>query len=204
MPDTVLDGIQVARVVHKVEVQEEPIIGQHILEFADDMTATEISDYVEALDIQVVETLTELNRVVVVSDVRTIERIQAEAIVSTEPDYYASALLTLPPSDPYYPQQWNLPMIGAPALWDALSETPTSVRVAVIDSGVCFDHPDMPALYADFQYDYVENDAIPQDEYGHGCGVTGVIASQNNTIGTMGIAPFVEIMPLRVLNENVL
>ena len=46
MPDTVLDGIQVARVVHKVEVQEEPIIGQHILEFADDMTATEISDYV--------------------------------------------------------------------------------------------------------------------------------------------------------------
>jgi thermitase len=202
MPDTVLDGIQVARVVHKVEVQEEPIIGQHILEFADDMTATEISDYVEALDIQVVETLTELNRVVVVSDVRTIERIQAEAIVSTEPDYYASALLTLPPSDPYYPQQWNLPMIGAPALWDALSETPTSVRVAVIDSGVCFDHPDMPALYADFQYDYVENDAIPQDEYGHGCGVTGVIASQNNTIGTMGIAPFVEIMPLRVLNEN--
>lgn len=201
-PDNVVDVIQIEPIVQKAEIPNEPIVGQHILEFSEDMTAEDMSAYVELLDIQVVETLTELNRVVIISDTETIERIEAERIITTEPDYYASALLTLPSSNPYYPQQWNLPIIGAPAMWDSLPDVPHAVRVAVIDSGVCSDHPDMPTIYADFQFDYVENDTIPQDEYGHGCGVIGVIASQNNTIGTMGIAPFVEIMPLRVLDEN--
>ena len=183
-------------------VNNEPIAGQHILEFAEDMTATDITTYLESLDVQVIETITELNRVVVLSNSEVIQRIEAEQVITSEPDYYASALLTLPPADPYYAQQWNLPMVGAPAFWDALPQTPDAIRIAVIDSGVCFDHPDMPASYAEYQYDYVEDDTLPQDEYGHGCSVTGVIASQNNTMGTMGIVPFAEIMPLRVLDEH--
>jgi thermitase len=202
LTDTPIVVPSIVPIEETVELDNKPIAGQHILEFADDMTADDISAYIETLDVKVLETLTELNRVVVLSESETIEYIQSEQIITTEPDYYASALLNLPPLDPYYPQQWNLAEIGAPVLWSALPSISNAVRIAVIDSGVCFDHPDMPTIYADFQYDYVENDNIPQDDYGHGCSVTGVIASQNNDIGIMGIAPFAEIMPLRVLNEN--
>ena len=34
-------------------------------------------------------------------------------VVVSEPDYYASAQVAVPPSDPYYAEQWALPVIGA-------------------------------------------------------------------------------------------
>ena len=189
-------------VLAQVDVAQAPVTNQFVLEFSDDYSTEDIATYVESLNIELVNTSTELNRVVVIAEPTIIQTLSSDLIVSTEPDYYASALLNLPPTDPLYSYQWNLDMIGAPSAWIDLPTTITPIRIAIIDSGMCFDHSDMQGMYSDFQHDYVEDDNIPQDEFGHGCSVTGVIASQNNNIGGMGIAPFAEIIPLRVLDEK--
>lgn len=104
------------------------------------------------------------------------------------------------PNDSRYGEQWALPVVGLPAAWDNLPAT--SVTVAVIDSGVCMNHPDLQGRILP-GFDFVDNDADPTDVYGHGCGVAGVIAANgNNGQGIAGVAPNVQIMPLRVLDES--
>ncbi|MEO1286197.1 MAG: S8 family serine peptidase [Chloroflexota bacterium] len=104
----------------------------------------------------------------------------------------------LPPNDPRYGEQWGLPVVGLPEAWDSLP--PRTVIVAVIDSGVCMSHPDLQGRMV-AGYDFVDDDNDPSDVFGHGCGVAGVIAANsNNGIGIAGVAPNVNIMPLRVLD----
>ena len=67
----------------------------------------------------------------------------SDLVAASEPDYYVSALMAIPPSDPYYSQQWALPVIGAPDAWRSLPSDAPKVVVAVIDSGVCMDNPDL-------------------------------------------------------------
>jgi CSLREA domain-containing protein len=184
------------------EARQEPIQDQYVIEISHDVQVDDFLATIDDLNILVVDVIPDLNRIIVRTDDTMVASLPNSAIVSTEPDYYASALFSVPPADPYYPLQWNLELIGAPDAWIDLSASITPIQVAVIDSGMCFDHPDMQGTYTGFQWDYVDKDNYPQDEFDHGCGVTGVIASQNNDIGMIGIAPFAEIMPLRVLDKN--
>ena len=188
--------------VYELDVSQSPVINQFVLEFSAESSADDISAYIASLNLELVNTSAELNRVVVIAEANTIETLSSDLIISTERDYYAGALFTLPPTDPLYEHQWNLEMIGAPDAWAQLPTNIATIRIAMIDSGMCFDHPDMQGNYSEFQWDYVEDDALPQDEFGHGCAVTSLIASQNNDIGLMGITPFTEIMPLRVLDAK--
>lgn|GEM_PF-1185739 len=197
-----IESAQLQQVERRNEVSGNTVANQHILQFDNTLSDDDITAYVDSLGVQVVETLPELNRVVIIASDDNLTQLTSTEIVSTEPDYYASALFDIQPTDPFYDLQWNLNAVGAERLWSRLPDTPETVTVAVIDSGICYDHPDMPTQYTAFQYDYVEDDTVAQDVYGHGCGVAGVIVSQNNAIGTVGLAPFVEIMPLRVLDEN--
>ena len=119
-----------------------------------------------------------------------------------EPDYYVSAQVAVPPSDPYYDQQWALPVIGAPEAWLELPADAPQVVVAVIDSGICADHPDLAGRVLP-GWDFVEDDAQPQDAFGHGCGVAGIIAANiDDGIGMAGVAPNALILPLRVLDGS--
>ena len=105
----------------------------------------------------------------------------------------------VPPNDPRFAEQWALPVVGLPEAWTNLPSR--NVTVAVIDSGICANHPDLQGRILP-GYDFVDDDNDPTDTFGHGCGVAGVIAANtNNGIGIAGIAPNVQIMPLRVLNE---
>ena len=124
-------------------------------------------------------------------------------VASAEPDYYimAQSDITVPTSDPYYVEQWGLEAIGAPNAWQSLVDAPI-VNVAVIDSGICADHVDLTGRVLT-GYDFIEDDTDPQDEIGHGCGVTGIIAANiDNGVGIAGAAPNVHVMPLRVLDTS--
>ncbi|MFM8720255.1 MAG: S8 family serine peptidase, partial [Chthoniobacterales bacterium] len=58
-----------------------------------------------------------------------------------EPDYIANIILT--PNDPYYSAyQWHLPKVSAPSAWDTTTGS-SAVTVAVVDSGVQANHPDL-------------------------------------------------------------
>jgi thermitase len=108
---------------------------------------------------------------------------ESSVVAASEPDYYVTAPdddpLAGPHDDPLLPQQCSLSVIGAPAAWEILPADAPKVTVAVVDSGICADHPDLAGRILD-GWDFLEQDAIPQDDFGHGCAVTGVIAANLN------------------------
>ena len=75
------------------------------------------------------------------------------------------------------------------------------IRVAVLDSGVATDHPDINpnvALRANFS-----NARTNEDKYGHGTHVAGIIAAvADNGIGVAGVCPGCTILAGKVLNDS--
>ena len=110
------------------------------------------------------------------------------------------------PDDPAYPAQWHLPAVDASSAWDVTDGTGTIV--AVIDTGVAYESdgpyvqaPDLAGTAFAPGWDFVDGDAHPNDENGHGTHVTGSIAeTTGNGLGGAGLAPGATIMPLRVLD----
>ncbi len=93
--------------------------------------------------------------------------------------------------DPYRSQQWNLDRIGAPDAWQ--QATGEGQVIAVIDSGVDLQHPDLVDQFvrrADGRIlgrDVIEDDDEPQDPLGHGTMVAGIsAATSDNGIGVAG------------------
>lgn len=117
-----------------------------------------------------------------------------------EPNYPVYALETIP-NDPGWVYQYNLAAIRAPQGWD-LATGSAAVTIAIIDSGVDLTHPDLAAkLLAG--YDFVNNDSIPQDDYGHGTHAAGIAAAAtNNGLGMAGVSWGARIMPVKVLDSS--
>ncbi|MEO8686876.1 MAG: S8 family serine peptidase [Solirubrobacteraceae bacterium] len=103
-------------------------------------------------------------------------------------------------ADPRRGEQWNLDLIeadGARAV-----TTGAGATVAVIDSGVQADHPDLAGRIGP-GYDVVQRDSTPQDGDGHGTHVMGIIgAATGNGIGVESVAPGATLMPVRVLGDG--
>jgi subtilisin family serine protease len=72
----------------------------------------------------------------------------------------------------------------------------SAVVVAVVDSGVDLDHPDLAGQLVQ-GWDFIDDDAVPADAVGHGTAVASVIAAGRNSVGIEGVAPGVSVMPLR-------
>jgi len=125
---------------------------------------------------------------------------RANGVLFVEDNYIISAATVALPNDPLLPAQWNLNSVKVPEAWGLMVSNP--VEVAVIDSGIDFNHSDLVDRTID-GIDYVYNDNNPQDDYGHGTQISGVIAAvSDNGIGISGILSNVRIMPVKVLNNN--
>jgi subtilisin family serine protease len=150
-----------------------------------------------------------------------------------EPNYIIRAVLT--PNDPQFVQLWGLHNTGqtggtpdadidAPEAWDIHIGSP-DVIIAVIDSGVAYNHPDLDdgsnrniwtndaelngipdvdddgnGYVDDFSgWDFVGEDNDPTDYLFHGTHVAGTIAALgNNATGITGVNWSASIMPLRI------
>ena len=118
--------------------------------------------------------------------------------------------------------EWNLNSINAPESW-AQGYTGEGVVVAVIDTGVDWDHPDLVSQiwvnadevagngidddrngYVDDVrgWDFASSDNNPDDGNGHGTHVAGIIAADNNGTGATGVAYDASIMAVRVLGSD--
>ncbi len=94
--------------------------------------------------------------------------------------------------------------IDAVSAWSLLNDC-SSVVVAVIDTGVKYDHPDLLAnmwnggsTYPKHGYDFVNTDNDPMDDCGHGTHVAGIIgAVGNNSIGVTGVCWQTNLMALK-------
>lgn len=86
--------------------------------------------------------------------------------------------------------------------------TGSGVKVAILDSGVANVHDDIASQvvgYANFVSANTKEDpeADPEDKYGHGTHVAGIVAAKfNNKIGVAGVCPHCSILDVKVLNDN--
>ena len=64
-----------------------------------------------------------------------------DSIIYTQPNYL-NKMLSITPNDPYYYQQWGLPAINADNAWE-IEKGNEQVVIAIIDSGIEYDHPDL-------------------------------------------------------------
>jgi subtilisin family serine protease len=94
-------------------------------------------------------------------------------------------------------KQWHLRDTKALTAWETTTGNKDLI-VAVIDSGVDYNHPDLKNRVIQGP-DFSDSDNDPMDEGGHGTHVAGIIAG-NGSI--KGIAPNVKIMALKVFSEQ--
>lgn len=103
--------------------------------------------------------------------------------------------------DPRRGEQWALDALRAEELH--ARRTAAGVVVAVIDSGVQGDHPDLRGRLVP-GYDFVtDRPGGTHDGYGHGTHVAAIVAAAaDDGVGVAGMAPEARIMPLRVLDDH--
>lgn len=95
---------------------------------------------------------------------------------------------------------WGVARVGGPSVI-ARGNRGAGVRVAIIDTGVDYTHPDLRDAYAG-GYDFFSNDADPMDEHWHGTHVAGIVAARANGTGAVGVAPECRLYALKVCGAN--
>ncbi|MCC3512834.1 MAG: peptidase S8 [Oscillatoriales cyanobacterium] len=127
--------------------------------------------------------------------------------------------------------EWGRDLIKAPEVW-AKGLTGDGIVVAVIDSGIDYNHPDLAGnvwsnggengvdatgrnkasngvdddgngFVDDFRgWDFANNDNDPMDDNNHGTHISGLVAAKKDGVGITGTAPTAKIMPLKILNST--
>jgi subtilisin family serine protease len=163
-------------------------------------------------------------------------------VLYAEPNYVVQAAAT--PNDSRFQEMWGLHNTGqsvagaagtpdadidAPEAWNVTTGS-ANVTVAVLDSGIARDHPDLAGNmwvntdevagnrvdddrngFVDDRsgWDFIAGDALPDDEQGHGTHVAGTVGARGNndtagagTTDVTGVAWNVKLMPVRVLDHN--
>ncbi len=231
-----------------VQGQKEPLLNPFVssellVRFKTDITKTAISQLHATVGANVLKTfeiVPNLQLVRLPSGTNLTEAIKLYEknpnVLYAEPNYIRrttqQAFLT--PNDPQFSQLWALHNTGqtggtpdadidAPEAWD-LSTGSSSVVVAVIDTGVDYNHPDLSVnmwrntpdcdsdnidddgnSYKDDCYgiDTVNNDSNPMDDNAHGTHVAGTIGARgNNSAGVVGVNWNVQIMACKFLDRN--
>jgi len=171
-----------------------------------------------------------LLRVPVGLEKTVLARLQRNPFVQyVELNYLVHALEV--PDDPFWPQQWALPKIGAPQAWDIARCLGTIV--AVLDTGVHLEHPDLRNVLwtnpGEIPGNGIDDDGngkvddvhgwhfyqncstgicepyenrVIADDNGHGTHVTGIIAAEtDNAIGIAGVSWGARAMIVKVLDQ---
>jgi len=113
----------------------------------------------------------------------------------------------------------SVPIINAEDVWllndpNGNNLTGTGIKIAIIDTGVDYHHPDLGnCTNTSFLagtcdkvaggYDFVNNDADPMDDHGHGTHCAGIAAGDGNASNGLlkGVAPNATIYAYKVLNS---
>lgn len=143
------------------------------------------------------------------------------SVIFAEPDYVAHIIAT--PNDTRFNQQWGLTKINAPAAWNMVTGS-EEVVVAVIDSGIDLNHPDLvtqlwrnPGEIAGNGIDddnnghiddihgwnIVDDNNMLDDNTGHGTQIAGEIAAAtNNGQGVAGVCWNCRLMVVKVVQSG--
>ena len=138
------------------------------------------------------------NRSFIMSD---IENINDNLGIQATPNYIGEFGYSM--NDPSFNLQWGLndsSGIDVETAWE-FERGSNSVCVGVIDTGI-FPHEDLVDNLVQ-GFSFVGENNNTDDYYGHGTHVAGIIgAVGDNNIGISGVAPNIEIMPLKISDTN--
>jgi hypothetical protein len=130
-----------------------------------------------------------------------LDRLRASRFVAGAGKDAVVELLDTVPNDTDWSAQWGLRRIDLPSAWD-LTRGSAQVVVAVLDTGVDFEQPDLQgALLAGSNV--LDPARAASDDNGHGTAVAGIIAARaNNHSGIAGICWACSILPIKVLGAD--
>jgi len=212
----------------------EAVPGEFIVKWKTDVPSPIINTLMHSMSATLVDSFPEIGVSLVrvppaAPNVLTLSNPRIEYI---EPNYiYRTSIV---PNDPQYGELWGMNNTGqtggtndadldAPEAWDTQTGS-DSTLIAVIDTGVDYNHPDLAANiwtnpgetpgdnidndnngYVDDVrgWDFANNDNDPMDDNLHGTHVAGTIgAIGNNGVGVAGVNWRVKIMPLKFLDRD--
>jgi type VII secretion-associated serine protease mycosin len=126
---------------------------------------------------------------------------KATGVVGVEIDRKVHALGVPEGDDTYREYQWDLDRMSVPDAWQ--QSTGTDVVVAVIDTGVDGNHPDLAGNVLT-GYDAIDDtEGGDSDGNGHGTHVAGTVAAvTGNGEGIAGVAPDAKVLPVKVLDAD--
>lgn len=107
------------------------------------------------------------------------------------------------PDDPYFldGQQWDMEAIDMKKAWD-IERSNESTVVAVVDTGVDYNHPDLAGKVIKGK-NYINDSDDPLDDHGHGTHVAGTIAAiTNNGIGISSVSWGAKILAVKACDNN--
>ncbi|MFQ5707538.1 MAG: S8 family serine peptidase [bacterium] len=99
----------------------------------------------------------------------------------------------------------SVPLIRADAVWSQFGVKGDGMLIGVIDTGVDYHHPALgggfgPAYKVVGGYDFVNDDADPMDDNGHGTLVSGILAADGDSL--QGVAPHARLLAFKVADAN--
>lgn len=110
---------------------------------------------------------------------------------------------------------WNMLRIGADRVWHTLAISGTGVTVAIMDTGVDWQHPALQAQYRGYKpggltihqgnwsCTTTEGALYPVDGYGHGTHVAGTVLGRAVGDGqAIGVAPGAQWIAVKTLNDS--
>ncbi len=119
-----------------------------------------------------------------------------------EVEFNYKRYIAVRPNDPFYASQWALARLGAEQAWEISSDASNPIIIAIVDTGVDLDHPDLAGKIVP-GYNFVDNNNNPMDNNGHGTHVAGIAAAvANNGVGISGVSWSSKIMPIKALDDK--
>lgn len=135
-----------------------------------------------------------------------------------------ATIYPITPGDPMYNQQYGLQKISAERAWENLGHSSGKIVVAVIDTGIDYNHPDLREnIYVNTReipgngidddkngyiddvhgWNFITGTNDPLDDQGHGTHCAGIIGAMgDNDIGIVGVSWKIQLLPLKFLDSQ--
>lgn len=111
-----------------------------------------------------------------------------------------SDVLEVQDTSPKQVIDWGVSLVQAPQMWSVTKGE--GIKIAVLDTGIDFNHPDLAPNYKKGMNFTTSNVTDVMDRQGHGTHCAGIIAGCDNSIGIVGVAPRAELYVGKVLGDD--